>query len=98
MNEWISRWVGDIDKGISGLRWVNEGMQIWMDECMHAWMDGLVGKDKCSHKKTLQLMYNNRKEMFCAISIEDASVFLTADIHDVQVVFQSRAWITKYVD
>ena len=53
MNEWISRWVGDIDKGISGLRWVNEGMQIWMDECMHAWMDGLVGKDKCSHKKSL---------------------------------------------
>ena len=53
MNEWISRWVGDIDKGISGLRWVNEGMQIWMDGCMHAWMDGLVGKDKCSHKKSL---------------------------------------------
>lgn len=53
MNEWISRWVGDIDKGISGLGWVNEGMQIWMDGCMHAWMDGLVGKDKCSHKKSL---------------------------------------------
>ena len=25
----------------------------WMDACMHACMDGLVGKGKCSHKKSL---------------------------------------------
>lgn len=69
----------------------------WMDACMHGWMGWWV-KTSVLTKSHYSLCTIIGRKCFVQISIEDASVFLTADIHDVQVVFQSRAWITKYVD
>ena len=79
---------------------MNEGMQIWMDgwmhACMHAWMGWWV-KASVLTKSRYSLCTIIGRKCFVQISIVGASVFLTADIHDVQVIFQSRAWITKYV-
>ena len=67
---------------------------------MDGWMHALMGwsvKTSVLTKRHYSLCTIIGRKCFVQISIEGASVFLTACIHDVQVIFQSRAWITKYV-